>query len=121
MLQLNMIHLYKRKVSFLKIYTSDNNFEKKVYQDLLNIITRTDYWLTGYFRMTRLCYSQTFEDVCKASINVEEAYFLPSSNKALNIITLKTNLELIWNQLKTLDAQLKGDTQLGSYLDSYQN
>ena len=43
MLQLNMIHLYKRKVSFLKIYTSDNNFEEKVWQDLLNIITRTDY------------------------------------------------------------------------------
>ena len=29
--------------------------------------------LTGFFRMTRVCYSQRSEDVCKTLINVAEA------------------------------------------------
>ena len=55
------------------------------------LLQETD-WLTGYFCTTRQCYSQRFEDVYKTStINVAEAYFLPS-NWVFNIITLKIKL-----------------------------
>ena len=47
-------------------------------------------WLTGYFCMTRICYSQRFEDD-KTLINVSEAYFWPW-NSASNIITLKVRV-----------------------------
>ena len=48
-------------------------------------------WLTGYFRITRLCYCQRFKDVCKTLTNVVEAYFL-SWNRATNIITLNARV-----------------------------
>ena len=48
--------------------------------------------LTDYFRMTSLCYFKMFEDVYKTFTNVSQAYFLPSSNKTLNMVTLKPKL-----------------------------
>ena len=54
------------------------------------LLQETD-WLTGYFRLTRLCYSQRFEDVYNTLINDAETYFLPS-NRASNIITLKAKV-----------------------------
>ena len=41
--------------------------------------------------MTRLCYSQRYDDVYKTLKNDAEAYFLPS-NTTSSIITLKTKV-----------------------------
>ena len=77
-MQLNVVHAHTRKILICNnFYIIRDNFEKKWWQDVLNFTTRDS--LTGYFRMTRLCYSQRFEDVYKTLINDAEAYFLPSN------------------------------------------
>ena len=38
-------------------------------------------WLTGYFRMTRRCHSQRFQDAYKTSISFVQAYFLVVCNR----------------------------------------
>ena len=114
-LQLNMVHLDTRKIfkgfSFLIIYTSYDDFEKKCWEDVLIVITKRP--LTGYFRATRLWYSQRFEDVYKTLINVENDYFLASM--VSNIIALETKvlyLKLFTNQKQVLRFAIGKETRL---------
>ena len=114
-LQLNMVHLDTRKIfkgfSFLIIYTSYDDFEKKCWEDVLIFITKRP--LTGYFRATRLWYSQRFEDVYKTLINVENDYFLASM--VSNIIALETKvlyLKLFTNQKQVLRFAIGKETRL---------
>ena len=114
-LQLNMVHLDTRKIfkgfSFLIIYSSYDDFEKKCWEDVLIVITKRP--LTGYFRATRLWYSQRFEDVYKTLINVENDYFLASM--VSNIIALETKvlyLKLFTNQKQVLRFAIGKETRL---------
>ena len=114
-LQLNMIHLDTRKIfkgfSFLIIYTSYDDFEKKCWEDVFIVVTKRP--LTGYFRATRLWYSQRFEDVYKTLINVENDYFLASM--VSNIIALETKvlyLKLFTNQKQVLRFAIGKETRL---------
>ena len=114
-LQLNMVHLDTRKIfkgfSFLIIYSSHDDFEKKCWEDVLIVITKRP--LTGYFRATRLWYSQRFEDVYKTLINVENDYFLASM--VSNIIALETKvlyLKLFTNQKQVLRFAIGKETRL---------
>lgn len=121
-LQLNMVHLDARKIfkgfSFLIIYTSYNDFEKKCWEDVLIVITKSP--LTGYFRATMLWYSQRFEDVYETLINIENAYFLASLNKVSNIIALETKvlyLKLFTNQKQVLRFAIGKETRLNLLKD----
>ena len=113
-------HRYKKDNIFLIIYTSYNNFEKNGGKICWILLQETD-WLIGYFRRTRLSYSQRIEDVSKTLICVTEAYFLPSFNKALNTKTLKTKmlpLKLFTNQKEVICVAIRREAILNLLEDS---
>ena len=68
-----------------------DNFEKKYSGKMCWILHQQNKWLTGYFRISRLCYCQRFETVYKTSTNIAEAYYF-SSNRASHITTLKVKV-----------------------------
>ena len=87
MSQLNVVHLDARKILiFNNLYIIHDNIEKIYSGKMCWISLQETDWLTGYFRITRLCYCQRFQHVEAA-----EAYFL-SSNRASNITTLKAKV-----------------------------
>ena len=92
MLQLNVVHLNTRNIlTFNNLYIIHDHFEKKYSGKMCWILLQETDWLTDYFRITRRCYFQRFEDVYKTSTNFAEAYFL-SSYRASNITTLKAKV-----------------------------
>ena len=70
----------------LNLYIIHDNFKKNDSKMFRILLWETD-WLTSYFRMTRLCYPHSFENVYKTLINIAETCFLPAK-RASNIITL---------------------------------
>ena len=87
MSQLNEVHLDARKILiFNNLYIIHDNIEKIYSGKMCWISLQETDWLTGYFRITRLCYCQRFQHV-----EATEAYFL-SSNRASNITTLKAKV-----------------------------
>ena len=65
------------------IYTSYTTIMWKNGGKICWILLQETYWLIGYFRMTRLCHSESFEDVYETLINVAEAYLLPSNRVSM--------------------------------------
>ena len=75
MLQLNVVHLNTRNIlMFNNLYIIHDNFEKKYSGKMCSVLLQETGWLTAYFRITRLCSCQRFEDVYKNSTNVAEPY-----------------------------------------------
>ena len=70
----------------LNLYIIHDYFKKNDSKMFRILLWETD-WLTSYFRMTRLCYPHSFENVYKTLINIAETCFLPAK-RASNIITL---------------------------------